>query len=119
MANPNIVNVTSIYGKTAISNLGTSASDALINTAASGKVYKINSILAANKHGTSAADVSVWLLEGSTIGYIASTVSVPADSTLVLLDKTSAIYVTEAQSIKALASLASSIDLIISYEDIS
>ena len=87
MAAPNVVNVTSIYGKTVGAALGTSTGDILVNTAGSGKLLKLNSIIVANIDGASAADVTVYFydLSATTPFHIAKTVTVPAKSTLVVL----------------------------------
>jgi hypothetical protein len=121
MANPNIVNVTSIYGKTVQAELDTTlTTEILLNSAASGKIYKINTILIANIDGTSAADVSVFITKsaGSPIA-IASTISVPADSTLSLIDKNSGFYLEEGDNIEAGASANGDLTITISYEDLS
>ena len=91
MANPNIVNVTAIYGNTTYAALTTTLTTVLLsNAASSGKVYKINSIMVSNIDGTSAADVTVKLNTsasgGGTSYSLASTISVPADATLNLID---------------------------------
>ena len=124
MAAPNIVNVTSIYGKSAVVDLSTtSATSVLSNAASSGKVFRINSLIVSNVDGTSAADITVSYYSAAAIGgtatQIVSTVSVPADSSLVVIDKTTAIYLEEDKSIGATAGSASDLKVIISYEDIS
>ena len=128
MANPNIVNVTSILGGNAGWNLSSSATDTLM-TVDSGVIVKLNSIIVADVDGTNAADVSVFIdgLGTGTTGvtttgadatvYIAKTISVPADATLVLLD--SPIYMMEGDILKGGASAASDLDLLVSYEVIS
>jgi hypothetical protein len=106
MANPNIVDVTSIYGKTVQAALDTTlTTEILLNSAASGKVFKINTILIANIDGTNAADASVFITKsgGSPVA-IASTISVPADATLNLIDKNSSFYLEEGDNIEAGAS---------------
>jgi hypothetical protein len=85
MANPNIVNVTTIYGNTSTTALSTtSATSIASNAASSGKVYKINSIVVANNNGTTAADITINIYSAAALGGtafpIASTISVPADS---------------------------------------
>ena len=87
MAAPNIVSVSSIIGESQGFQLGTTTTTALI-TVASNKLVKINRISVANIDGTNAADASVAITKasGSPI-MIASTVSVPADATLVVVDK--------------------------------
>ena len=123
MAAPNIVNVTSIYGKTAYLALSsTSATTLVSNASASGKLLKVNCILVANVDGTDAADVSITYNTGASGGgspySLCSTVSVAADSTLVVLDKASAIYLEENTSLVATASAANDINVICSYEEI-
>lgn len=124
MAAPNIVNVTSIIGKTdSISLTSTSATAIASNAASSGKVLKINMIQVANVDGTNAANITISLYSEDDIGGTAtemvSTVSVPADSSLVVLDKNTAIYVEEDRSIGATASAANDLKVTISYEEIS
>ena len=124
MSNPNILNVTSIYGKTAYVALNsTSATTVVNNAASSGKVFKINTIIVSNVDGTNAADISINLYSQDDIGgtayAIAKTISVPADASLVVLDKSSAIYLEEDKSIGATAGAADDLVVICSYEEIS
>lgn len=124
MANPNIVNVTSILGKTAyLTPSDTAANVLLANAAASGNVLKINQIVAANVDGTSAVDTTVAVntaAAGSGTSYpIVSTVSVPADASIIVTDKTTAIYLEEDKSIVVTSGTASKIAYTISYEIIS
>ncbi len=127
MANPNIVNVTSILGNTS-TNLISSTADpfatALVNNAASsGKVYKINSIVAANVDGTNAADITIKIFSQDDLGgtgtAIVSTISVPADATLIITDKTTTFYLLEDKSIGATASVANDIVVTVSWEEIT
>jgi DNA/RNA endonuclease YhcR with UshA esterase domain len=127
VANPNIVNVTTILGNTS-TNLISSTADplatALVNNAASsGKVYKINSIIAANVDGTNAADITIKIFSQDDLGgtgtAIASTISVPADATLIITDKTTTFYLLEDKSIGATASAANDIVVTISWEEIN
>ncbi len=124
MANPNIVNVTSILGKSAVVDLTTTNATLVVeNTAASNKVFKINSLIISNVDGTNAADITVSLYSEDNIGgtatQIVSTVSVPADASLVVIDKNTSIYLEEDKSIGATAGSANDLKVIISYEDIS
>ena len=124
MANPNIVNVTAIYGKSAVVDLTTTNATLVVeNTAASGKVLKINSLVVANVDGTNAADITISLYSEDNIGgtatQIVSTVSVPADSSLVVIDKNTSIYLEEDKSIGATAGSASDLKVLVSYEEIS
>ena len=123
MANPNIVSVTSIVGNTLSAAVLTTATQLASNAASSGKVFKINSIVIANIDGTSAADVTVNIYSaaalGGTASAIASTISVPADASLIVTDKTTAFYLLEDRSIGALASAAGDLVATISFEEIT
>lgn len=131
MANPNIVNVTAIYGTTTYyTPTGTSAVVLLANAASSGLVYKINNIVAANVNGSAAVDTTVSIYTngavaqgsapaGGTAYPIVSTVSVPADASLIVADKTTGIYLQEGTSIVVTSGTASGITYSISYENIS
>jgi hypothetical protein len=124
MANPNIVNVTTILGNNAsVSLTTTSATSIVSNAASSGKVYKINMIMVANVDGTNAADISVSKYSAAALGGtafpIASTISVPADATLIILDKTTALYLLENESIGATAGTASDLVVTCSWEEIN
>ena len=119
MAAPNIKDPTTITGKTARYAVTTSLGNALANSAASGKVFKINSIFCANVDGTNAADISVSIYDGSTDRYLAKTIAVPADATQIISTKETYFYLEEGDSIRAVANAASDLELIIGYEDIS
>ena len=114
MAAPNILSATSIYGKSAGFDLGTTTTTTLL-TCASNKVYKIKSIIASNNDGSNNVDVTVNFNDG-TRWTIASTVTVPAQSTLVILEQNSPIYLEEGFTIEGGASAANDCDLIIAYE---
>lgn len=124
MANPNIVNVAAIYGENSSVSLTTTSATSLVsNAASSGKVYKINTIMVANVDGTNAADITINKYSAAALGGtafpIVSTVSVPADATLIVLDKTTAIYLKENESIGATAGTASDLVVTASWEEIS
>jgi hypothetical protein len=119
MANPNIVNVTDIRGKTAVQAVGTGATAIVSNTADSGKVFKINSLTIANVDGVNSANISVDLFRSSVAYEIAHTIEVPADSTLVVISKDTSIYLEEGDSLRCTASVASDLEAICSYEEIS
>lgn len=130
MANPNIVNVTTIYGTTTYyTPTGTSAVVLLPNAASSGKVFKINQIVVANTTGTAVnATVSIYtngaVAQGSapaggTAYPVVSAVSVPGNASLVAVDKTTAIYLQEGTSISITSGTANALTFSISYEDIS
>jgi hypothetical protein len=118
MAAPNLKSPTTITGRTARYAVGSGLATA-ISGVPSGSVYKINSIFCANVDGTNAADISVSIYNGTTDFYLAKTVTVPADATQIISTKETYFYLEEGDSIRALASAASDLELIIGYEDIS
>ncbi len=123
MANPNIVAVSNIYGKTAYDADISQTPTAIVNNAASsGKIFKINSLIISNIDGTNAADFNAQLRTSSggvISGYFAKTIAVPADSTLVVISKDTSVYLEEDQSIWIYASVAGDLSAICSYEEIS
>jgi hypothetical protein len=131
MANPNITNVTSILGTTTyLTPSATTAVVLLPNAASSGKVFKINQIVAANVNGSTAVNTTVSIYtngavaqgsapSGGTAYPIVSTVSVPANASLIVVDKTTAIYLQEGTSISVTSGTASGITYSVSYEEIS
>lgn len=119
MAAPNIVNVTNIVGKTSVLSITTSATAVVTNTAASNKVFKINSLIISNIDGVNAADISVDLFRSATSYYLASTITVPADATLVVISKDNPIYLEEGDALRCLASATGDLQAICSYEEIS
>jgi hypothetical protein len=131
MANPNIVNVTSILGTTTyLTPIGTSAVVLLPNAASSNQVFKINQIVAANVNGSAAVNATVSIYTNgaqaqgnppsSGTGFpIVSTASVPANASLIVTDKTTAIYLMEGTSITVTSGTASGITYSISYEVIA
>jgi hypothetical protein len=131
MANPNLLAATTASGTTTY--LTPSATTAVVlvpNAASSGQVFKINQIVAANVNGTSAVDTTVAIYTNGAVAQgsapssgtaypIASTVSVPPDASLIVVDKTSSIYLMEGSSIIVTSGTASGITYTISYEVIS
>jgi len=115
MAAPNIVGVTTITAKTDGLAVTTSNTAIVTNSAASGQVYKINTLIAGNTSG-SAQTISVDVFKNQTTAYrIATTVNVPANSTIVVLAKDSAIYLEENDSLRV-QSGANDLEAICSYE---
>lgn len=121
MAAPNIVGVTSIFGKTETGALTTSPADLLVNSASSGKVYKVNSLYVSNVDGTAAADATIGFFDDSKSAErkLANTIAVPADATLVVVSKEASIYLEEGDKITGLASATGDLEYIISFEEIS
>ena len=125
MANPNIVSVTSIYAGNAGYNLSATTTATLLTVDAD-KIVKINNIICANVDGTNAATLDLFV-DGMGSGasgvtttgadatvYLAKTISVPADASLLVLD--APIYLMEGDVLKGGASAASDLDLFVSYE---
>jgi hypothetical protein len=126
MANPNIVSVTSIYG----GNYGWALSNTLtatLLTVDAEKLLKINRIVVANVDGSAAADVNLYVdgmgtaaangltpTGASATTYLAKTITVPADSSLVISD--TPIYLMEADVLKGGASATGDLELFITYE---
>ena len=124
MAAPNVVNVATITAKSALVALSsTSATTLVSNAASSGKVFKVNMIQVANVDGTNACDVTIDVHNaasgGGTAYSLVATASVGADSSLIALDKNTAIYLEENRSITATAGTANDLEVIVSYEEIS
>ncbi len=122
MAEPNLVNVTSIVGRTKLELLVDDAitdSNCSILTAAADKLIKINSIIVANIDGTNSVDIDVAINHHDHgRHYIAKTVALPADSTLVVIGKDSPIYLEEGDELEARASADSDADICVSYEQL-
>lgn len=124
MAAPNVVNVATITAKSAMVALSSTSQTTLVsNAASSGKVFKINMIQVANVDGTNAADVTIDVHSaaagGGTAYSLVATASVPADASLIAVDKNTALYLEEDKSITATASAANDLEVIVSYEEIS
>jgi len=131
MANPNLLAATTASGKTDyLTPGGTSALVLLPNAASSGQVFKINQIVAANVSGSAAVNATVSVYTNGAVakgsapsggtGYpVASTISVPANASLIVVDKSTAIYLMEDQSITVTSGTGSGITYTVSYEVIS
>lgn len=117
MAAPNIVNVGTITGKTAVQVVTTTATAIVTNSAASNKVFKINALYISNIDGTNPADVNIDLFRSSTAYRIANTISVPADATLDIISK--AIYLEEGDALRITANANTRLEAVCSYEEIS
>lgn len=131
MANPNLLAATTASGTTTY--LTPSATTAVVlipNAASSGQVFKINQIVAANVNGSTAVNTTVSIYSNGAVAQgsapssgtaypIVSTVSVPASASLIVVDKTTPVYLMEGSSITVTSGTASGITYSISYEVIS
>ena len=121
MAAPNIVNTTSIFGRTDVMAVGTAASSITTNSANSGKVYKVNTLVVSNVDGVNDVDVNVDLYRISLTAafHVARTVTVPADSSIVMVGRDNPVYLAEGDSIRVTASAIGDAEAICSYEELS
>jgi len=117
MAAPNIVNVTTITGKTAVQAVGTSATAIVTNAGSSGKVLKVNALYISNVDGEANADISVDIFRSSTAYHVAKTLGVPADSTIDIFSKP--VYLEEGDSLRLTSSTTGDVEAVCSYEEIS
>ena len=116
MATPNLINVDTITPKVQIQAVTTSRAD-IIDVAAE-YCAKVNSLIIANIDGSNAADirVEVSIDNGSNYFAIASTVSVPADASIVVIGKDNGIYLDETDLLAVTASANSDLVACVSYE---
>jgi hypothetical protein len=117
MAAPNIVNVATITGKTAVQAVTTTATAIVSNGAGSNQVLKINALYVANVDGTNNAEITVDLFRSSVAYRLAFTVVVPADAVLDVLSKS--IYLEEGDSLRLTANANSDLEAVCSYEIIA
>ena len=119
MANPSLTKSgLVILGKHVSGSVTTSLSSILTNSASSDKVFKINSIYAANISTGTDAWISVSINDGSNDRYLAYRIYVPTSSTQIILDKDSYLYLLEGHSVKVQASNSSILEVTIGYEEI-
>lgn len=119
MANPNIVAVTEILGESVAANATTSLSDLVVNATSSGKVYKINSVIASNIDTISSQDITVNFNTSSTDYALAKNITIPTTSSLVVISKDSGIYLREGDKLTIKAASNSTVQVVCSYEVIS
>jgi hypothetical protein len=132
VSNPNIVNVTQIYGQTNyLTPANTSTLVLIANTSGSGNVFKVNQIVAANQTNTAAnVTVSLFTSGGTTSGNavtraaattfdVTSNISVPAFASLIVVDKTTATYLIEDRAFVVASGTANAITFSVSYEQLS
>lgn len=123
MTAPNLINASTINGKTTGANLTTTSATTVLNNASgSGKCLKVNTLNVAN-YGAAAANITINYNTAASLGGtnypIAGNVSVPSGATLNIIDKTSQYYLEENTSLGATAGIANTLIITCSYEDIS
>ena len=123
MGNPSIVDVTSIYGTTTLNAITTAGVVVADNagSATTNKLFKVNLLSISNVDGVNDANVSVQVLSNVNAGsgktmHLVKTVTVPADSTLIVIDKNTSMYLMEDMQIKVLGSTAGDLEAICSYD---
>ena len=116
MANPNLLGITTVTGITTVVGLSTTAVTTFLSNAnASGKVLKVNTLMASNTNGNISGNITIkYHNQASGAG-----TSVPADTTVVIMGKDTPIYLEENRSLTGTASTENVIGIICSYEDIS
>ena len=119
MAAPNLRQLLTVTAKTECYAVTTSLAAALTNTANSGKAFKINSVYCANVDGNTSCDIDLSYYNGTTDFYLAKTISVPPDATQLLVTREAYIYLEEGDSLRAKASTAGDLELVICYEELS
>jgi hypothetical protein len=121
MAAPNIVNVSTITGKSNGAVMAISANTILTNPASSNKVLKVNTLMISNIDGSAAVNANIDFYDSSstTTYSIGSTISIPADSTVIIIDKNSSMYLEEGDYINVSADVNGDAEAIVSYEELS
>lgn len=124
MAAPNIVNISSMVGKTDTTSLTTtSATNILNNAASSNKVLRVTMVRAVNVDGSNAADISVSLYSAASLGgtqtELIQAKEVAINTNLDVITKDTPLYLEEDTSLGATASAANDIKMIVTYEEIS
>ena len=121
MAAPNLLTLTTITGKLALYPVTDSlATTGVANAGGSGKLFRVNSIIASNVLGSSAVNLSVTLYRGSTHTYIIKTVPIPAGATVIVLGKADGgLNMEEGDTIYAIATANTAAELLISYDELT
>lgn len=121
MAAPNIISATSIVGKTAFVSPSNTSANAIVSNSTTGHLYRVV-WLAVSNLDTVACDVTVNYHastdNSATARPLCNTLSLPANSTLVLVDK-GPLYLEESTSLYVTAGTASKLTVLCSYEDVS
>lgn len=121
MAAPNIVNVTSIYGNTALVALTNSAytsANIIQNSTGTNSVYKLDVVIISNNSANSVT-CNVVMSRGNVSYYLVGKGSVPGNSSLIVLGKDTVLYMIEGDTLQANVSSNGVASIISSYEVIS
>lgn len=116
MAAPNLIQVTTVYGKTTSATIGTAVTIVVSNPSSSNKSYKLNSLYISNIDNTNTARVSVDFYRYGTSIRLVDRMQVAAGDTLIAMSRDTSIYLEEGDSIRAYADQEGLIHLVLSYE---
>ena len=116
MAAPNLIQVTSVYGKTTSTSIGTAVTVLVSNAVASNKSYKINSLYLSNIDNSLTARVSVDHYRLGTSIRLIDRMSLASGDSLVVLSRDTSIYLEEGDSLRAYADVSGRAHLVLSYE---
>jgi len=118
MANPNIVNVTTIYGNTGVQNITTAATAIANNVSGSNKVYKLDALMITNVSGN-AANITVDLYRSGTAYVITNSLTINPNTAFTPIDKTLSLYLLEGDALRCTANVNSALQAVCSWEEIS
>lgn len=119
MANPNIINVSSIYGNTAVANISTTATALINNADSSGVVYKVNGIIVSNIDSSNSASITVDLYRNNVPYKLINNLTLTINTSYTPIDKTLSMYLREGDSIRLTASANNRLQAIATWEEIS
>ena len=123
MAAPNLASPTNITGKAAFATCtSTNAVVVLSNGSASSACLRVTSLMLSNVDGTNAVDATVKVYNAATGGTgfsVASTLNVPADSTVVAIGRDNSVWLEEDRRIEVQASAADDLEVVCSYEEVT
>ena len=116
MAAPNLIQVTSVYGKTTTTTIGTPVTVIVSNPTASNKAYKINSLYIANIDNSLTARISVDHYRSGTSIRLIDRMTLNSGDSLVALSRDTSIYLEEGDSLRCYADQNGLVHLVCSYE---
>jgi hypothetical protein len=118
MTAPNTLNVSNVTLKTAFATLTTATANVITNSASSNTAVKLNNLVLTN-YSASPVTANVVVNRSATTYYLAGSLAIPANSTLVLLGKDTALYLEEGDVVQANSSANTAVSFAGSYEIIA
>lgn len=116
MANPNLANVSTGYGRMAFQNVTTITSNVVVNTSASNTIIKVNSLYLSNIDTSNLANVSVFVANAGITYSVMTNIVVPIQSSLMAVTKDSTIYLEEGQYMQLKSSANNHIQAVVSFD---